>query len=270
MYLLLPEALTPDARTLAAILTWVVVYWITEPIPIPITALLGTGLCVFAGLGTMKTVFSAYAHPIIFLFIGSFFLAEALTVHGLDKRFGIWLLSLKWVGLRPVRIFLAMGCAVAALSMWISNTAAAALMLPIALGVLTTIRGSQEGPTQFDTGFLLLVAYGAGVGGVATIIGTPPNLIGVALLSEQANIDISFGTWFALGLPLGIVMLGVVSLFLLKLSPPPSTVSGTAAMLEEQRASLGNGQGRTECLFGIQYCGHTLADPGNTFGLLRH
>lgn len=239
MYFLAPDALTPEARTLAAILTWVVVYWITEPIPIPITALLGTGLCVLTGLGSMKTVFSAYAHPIIFLFIGSFFLAEALTVHGLDKRFGIWLLSLKWVGLRPVRIFIAMGCAVASLSMWISNTAAAALMLPIALGVLTTIRGAQGDPTKFDTGFLLLVAYGAGVGGVATIIGTPPNLIGVALLSEQANIDISFGTWLALGLPLGILMLGVISLFLLKFSPPPSTASGTMAMLEKQRANLG-------------------------------
>ncbi|UCE63043.1 MAG: DASS family sodium-coupled anion symporter [Nitrospirota bacterium] len=239
IYLLLPDTLAHEARTLAAILTWVVVYWITEPIPIPITALLGTGLCVLTGLGSMKTVFSAYAHPIIFLFIGSFFLAEALTVHGLDKRFGIWLLSLKWVGMRPVRIFIAMGCAVAALSMWISNTAAAALMLPIALGVLTTIRGPHEGPTQFDTGFLLLVAYGAGVGGVVTIIGTPPNLIGVALLSEQANIDISFGTWMALGLPLGVFMLGVVSLYLLKLSPPPSTIAGSGAMIEEQRVRLG-------------------------------
>ena len=239
MYVFLPDSLTPSARTLAAILTWVVVYWITEPIPIPITALLGTGLCVLTGLGSMKSVFSAYAHPIIFLFIGSFFLAKALTVHGLDKRFGIWLLSLRWVGMRPARIFIAMGCAVAALSMWISNTAAAALMLPIALGVLTTIRGSEEGPTKFDTGFLLLVAYGASVGGVATIIGTPPNLIGVALLSEQANIDISFGTWLVLGLPVGVFMLGVVSLYLLKLSQPPSTISDSGAMLEKQRARLG-------------------------------
>ena len=239
MYALLPDSLTPSARTLAAILTWVVVYWITEPIPIPITALLGTALCVLMGLGSMKSVFSAYAHPIIFLFIGSFFLAEALTVHGLDRRFGLWLLSLKWVGMHPVRIFIAMGCAVAGLSMWISNTAAAALMLPIALGVLTTIRESHEGESKFDTGFLLLVAYGSGVGGVATIIGTPPNLIGVALLSEQAGINISFGTWLALGLPLGLMMLVVVSLYLLWLSPAPSTTHGSGTMLQDQRASLG-------------------------------
>ena len=239
MYVFLPDSLNPSARTLAAILTWVVVYWITEPIPIPITALLGTALCVVMGLGSMKSVFSAYAHPIIFLFIGSFFLAEALTVHGLDRRFGMWLVSLKWVGMRPVRIFIAMGCAVAALSMWISNTAAAALMLPIALGILSTIRGSNEGPSHFDTGFLLLVAYGAGVGGVATIIGTPPNLIGVALLAEQAQIDVPFGTWLTLGFPLGVLMLIVVSLFLLWIYPPPSTVAGSGVMLHEQRARLG-------------------------------
>ena len=102
----------------------------------------------------MKHVFAAYAHPIIFLFIGSFFLAEALVVHGLDRRFGLWLLSIKWVGSSPVRMCVAMGCTVIVLSMWISNTAAAAVMLPIVLGVLGTIRGSQDTQTGFDTGVL--------------------------------------------------------------------------------------------------------------------
>lgn len=269
LYVLVPDTLTPSARTLAAILSCVVVYWITEPIPIPITALLGTAMCVLLGLGSMKTVFASYAHPIIFLFIGSFFLAEALTVHGLDRRFGLWLLSIKWVGLHPVRIFIAMGCAVAGLSMWISNTAAAALMLPIALGVLRTIRGSSEGSTTFDTGFLLLVGYGAGVGGVATIIGTPPNLIGVALLGEQAGIDISFGGWLALGLPLGVLMLMVVSLMLLWLFPSPRTAHGSGAIVRDQRASLGQwSTGERHACFGFTLAVVLWLIPGILSALL--
>ena len=239
MYLLLPSSLDASARTLAAILTWVVTYWITEPIPLPVTALLGSGLCVLTGLGSMKTVFSAYAHPIIFLFIGSFFLAEALVVHGLDKRFGLWILSQPWVGARPVRVFVTMGGTVAILSMWISNTAATALMLPIALGVLATMRGTEGTPSGYETGFLLFVAYGAGVGGVATIIGTPPNLIGVGLLAEQTHTSISFLTWMVIGLPLAIVMLAVTSVVLLKLHPPPATIPNFVDTLNTQRASLG-------------------------------
>ena len=239
VYFLLPASLDASARTLAAILTWVVTYWITEPIPLPITALLGSGFCVLMGLGSMKTIFSAYAHPIIFLFIGSFFLAEALVVHGLDKRFGLWLLSQPWVGAHPVRVFVTMGGSVAILSMWISNTAATALMLPIALGVLSTIRGKERKPGGYETGFLLFVAYGAGVGGVATIIGTPPNIIGVGLLAEQANVSIPFLTWMVIGLPLAIMMLIVTSLVLLNLHPPPPTLPNFIESLSAQRANLG-------------------------------
>ncbi len=129
MFVFLPDTLSDSARTLAAILTWVVVMWITEPIPLPVTSLLGCGLCVLTGVGAMMSVFSSFAHPIIFLFIGSFFISEALTVHGLDRRFGNWLLSRKWVGSNPIRIMLALSLAVAGLSMWISNTAATAVML---------------------------------------------------------------------------------------------------------------------------------------------
>ncbi|MGB0909534.1 MAG: SLC13 family permease [Nitrospirales bacterium] len=257
VYLLLPASLDSSARTLAAILTWVVTYWITEPIPLPVTALLGSGLCVLTGLGSMKTVFSAYAHPIIFLFIGSFFLAEALVVHGLDKRFGLWLLSQQWVGAQPVRVFVTMGGTVAILSMGISNTAATALMLPIALGVLNTMRRTEGKPEGYETGLLLFVAYGAGVGGVATIIGTPPNLIGVGLLTEQTNSSISFLTWMVIGLPLAIVMLAVTSLVLLKLHPPPASIPNFADTLKKQRAGLGTwsiGE-RHACLaFGLAVC----------------
>ncbi|MDR4500933.1 MAG: DASS family sodium-coupled anion symporter [Nitrospirales bacterium] len=239
LYMILPNSLDDSSRVLAAVLIWVVTYWITEPIPLPVTALLGSGLCVVMGLGTMKSVFSAYAHPIIFLFIGSFFLAEALVVHGLDKRFGLWLLSLRWVGAHPVRVFIVMGGTVAVLSMWISNTAATALMLPIALGVLATIRQEHSKSGEYETGFLLFVSYGAGVGGVATIIGTPPNLIGVGLLAEQAGTSISFLSWFVIGLPLAILMLAVTSVVLLRLHSPPASLPHFTDALNAKRVDLG-------------------------------
>ncbi len=227
MFVFLPDSLSDPSRLLATILTWVVVMWITEPVPLPVTALLGCGLCVFAGLGTMKSVFAAFSHPIIFLFIGSFFISEALTVHGLDKRFGNWLLSRKWVGSHPVRIMLALSLAVAAMSMWISNTAATAVMLPIALGVLNALRQSGKDLGKFETGFLLCLAYGAGIGGVATLIGTAPNLIGVGLLAEQANTTISFDQWMLMGLPVAGVMLLVMFVVLYWLYAPSSIVSHT-------------------------------------------
>ena len=210
MFVFLPDTLSDPARTLAAVLTWVVVMWITEPIPLPVTALLGCGLCVLTGLDTMKSVFAAFSHPIIFLFIGSFFISEALTVHGLDGRFGNWLLSRKWVGNHPIRIMMALSLAVAGMSMWISNTAATAVMLPVALGVLNALRQSGMNLGKFEIGFLLCLAYGAGIGGVATLIGTAPNLIGVGLLAEQADVTISFDQWMLLGLPVASIMLLVM------------------------------------------------------------
>jgi solute carrier family 13 (sodium-dependent dicarboxylate transporter), member 2/3/5 len=222
MFFLLPDSLPDSARILASILTWVVVMWITEPIPLPITALLGCGFCVLAGLGTMKSIYAAFAHPIIFLFIGSFFISEALSVHGVDRRFGNWLLSRKWVGSNPIRIMMALSLAVAGMSMWISNTAATAVMLPIALGVLRALRQNNHNMGTFEIGFLLCLAYGAGIGGVATLIGTPPNLIGVGLLAQQAQIIISFDQWMLIGLPLAGAMLLVMFALLHWLHAPPS------------------------------------------------
>ncbi|MDH5562535.1 MAG: SLC13 family permease [Nitrospirota bacterium] len=251
MFVFLPDSLSDSARTLAAILTWVVVMWITEPIPLPITALLGCGLCVLAGLGSMKSVFAAFSHPIIFLFIGSFFISEALTVHGLDRRFGHWLLSRKWVGSNPIRIMMAVSLAVAGMSMWISNTAATAVMLPIALGVLNALRQSGKDLGRFETGFLLCLAYGAGIGGVATLIGTPPNLIGIGLLAEQANVTISFDQWMLMGLPVAVVMLLVMFVLLYWLYAPTALVSSGNSSLTTTTAPPGSWTRGESFAFGV-------------------
>ena len=153
------SSLPNDAHTLAAILTWVVITWITEAIPLAVTSLLGATLCVAAGLGSAKEVLSSYANTIIFIFIGSFLLDEAFVVHVLDRRFALWILSMKWVSVRPSGVFLSLGCATAFLSMWVSNTASVAIMVPIALGILTTLRNTEELSKDHEPGLLLLLAY---------------------------------------------------------------------------------------------------------------
>ena len=240
VYFLPFPSLSPNAHMLAAIMAAVVIYWIAEPIPLPITALLGTAFCVLAGLGSAKSVFASYAHPIIFLFMGSFLLAEAMAVHGLDRRFAAWILSFAWVGVHPRRILLAIGIVTAFISMWVSNTATTALMLPIALGLLATIHGTPAHELgEFRIGLMLMLSYGATAGGMATIVGTPPNLIGAALIAQQAGVSISFVTWMAVGLPLATLLLLVAWTVLWWLHPAEtSMLPGLAQRLQEQKLAL--------------------------------
>jgi len=240
--LLLPfPALSPEAHALAAILAWVILYWIAEPVPLPVTALLGTAACVVAGLGTAKSVFAGYAHPIIFLFIGSFFLAQAMAVQGVDRRFAAWMLSLPWVGARPSRILLAVGAVTAVISMWISNTAATALMLPVALGICATLGGpSTEDQRRFRIALMLMLSYAATAGGVATVIGTPPNLIGVGLIADQTGAEISFTQWMVFGLPLAALLLVVAWGILLRLHPAGGAVlPHLTSQMQAQRDAQG-------------------------------
>jgi sodium-dependent dicarboxylate transporter 2/3/5 len=239
---LLPlPSLSTDAHVLAAILAWIVLYWIVAPIPLPVTALLGTSACVLAGLGSAKSVFASYAHPVIFLFIGSFFLAEAMAVQGVDRRFATWMLSLPWVGARTSRMILAVGTVTAVISMWISNTAATALMLPVALGICRTLGGgSTQDQRRFRTALMLMLSYAATAGGVATIVGTPPNLIGIGLIADQAGVSISFLRWMAFGLPLAVLLLLIAWVLLLKLHPLGATVlPHLTSQLRAQREALG-------------------------------
>ena len=234
--------LSPEAHILAAILAAVVLYWILEPIPLPITALLGTSFCVLAGLGSAKNIFAFYAHPVIFLFIGSFLLAEAMRGQGLDRRFASWMLSLTWVAVSPARVLLAVGTVTAIISMWVSNTATTALMLPIALGVVATLGGTPSKDTaRYRIGLMLMLPYAATAGGFATPIGTPPNLIGVSLIAQQTGGSISFLTWMAVGCPLAIVMLLVAWLQLRWMYPAEAPIMPRFLnRLQEQRLAFGS------------------------------
>jgi sodium-dependent dicarboxylate transporter 2/3/5 len=258
--------LTPQGSRLSAVLAGVLVLWMCESVPMPMTAVLGACLCVMLGVTDAKTALAPFADPIIFLFIGSFILARAMMLHRLDRRFALAILSLRSVGGNPVRLLGVMGLTTAALSMWVSNTATAAMMLPIALGLLNALRdvdASGSAPRhvrqwEFATGAMLMVAYSSSIGGIGTPVGSPPNLIGIGLIRKLAGVDINFFQWMAVGVPLCAVMFAVLFALLYRLHPAKAEASARAAdltpYLDKERASLGawtQGQINTLLAFGV-------------------
>jgi sodium-dependent dicarboxylate transporter 2/3/5 len=210
-----PGSHPPEARRLLAILALAIAWWITEAIPLPATALVASALAIAAGVAPARQVLAPYADPVIFLFLGSFLLAEAASRYGLDVRIASWLLGLPVFARTASGRMAAFGTASAAISTVISNTAAAALMTPIAVGALGE-RGEGR-PRRSDSGVLLMIAYGASIGGMATLIGTPPNLLVAGFLERLAGVRVTFTGWLAFGLPIAFTLL-VVSLALTRLT----------------------------------------------------
>ena len=204
-----PIPIAAPAHRLAGILAMMVVLWITEALPLAVTALIGPVLAIILRVAPARTAFAPFADPIIFLFIGSFMLAEAMFVHGLDRRIAFGALSWRLVGSSPTRILIVYGGVTAAISMWISNTATTAMMFPIGLSIvahLTTGRESEPGSREFATAMMLIAAFGASIGGIGTPIGTPPNLIGIGMLNRIAGVKITFFQWMLLGVPIVILL----------------------------------------------------------------
>jgi solute carrier family 13 (sodium-dependent dicarboxylate transporter), member 2/3/5 len=207
--LALPVAVPPPGHRLAAIIAMMVILWVTEALPLAVTALIGPVLAVVLHVAPARAAFAPFADPIIFLFIGSFMLAEAMFVHGLDRRIAFGALSSRRVGVSPVRILFVYGAVAAGISMWISNTATTAMMFPIGLSIvahLTRGRESEQGSREFALAMMLVAAFGASIGGLGTPIGTPPNLIGIGMLSRISGVEISFVKWMLLGMPLVVVL----------------------------------------------------------------
>jgi sodium-dependent dicarboxylate transporter 2/3/5 len=222
---LLCDGLQPEGRKLAAILSAVSVMWITEILPLPVSALFGAILCIVLGVADARTVLAYFADPIVFVFIGGFMIARAMMVHGLDRRIALGFLSVQWIGSSPWRIIAGLGLVTAFISMWVSNTAVTAMMLPIGLGILSALynirveSGKAEGSFAgknwpYATAMMLMIAYGASIGGIGTPVGTPPNLIGIGIIRTTLGINISFFRWMALTVPLFAVMAGILFLML--------------------------------------------------------
>lgn len=249
--LALPLGVDEGAHRLAAVLALVVIFWVTEAIPIPVTALLGSALCVLLGVAPAQVVFAPYADPIIFLFLGAFLVGEAIGGTGLDGRLASFAVSLPAVRSSPRRLAAVLGVATALISMWMSNTAAAAVVMPLALSAIRT-GGHQD--KRFRGWVVLAVAYGASLGGIATPVGTPPNLIAVGFLREHAGIQVSFTSWMAVGLPLSLLLtLGFVGLAMLLVRK-----TGAAGVAPARREPWTRAQITTTIVFGVMIAGWLL------------
>jgi solute carrier family 13 (sodium-dependent dicarboxylate transporter), member 2/3/5 len=236
--------LTEPARHLFAIVGMALTLWMTEAIPLAATALLAPSLCVVAGLGSARDVFKPFADPVIFLFMGSFMMGEAMLKHGLNRRFAFTLLAMPWVGSSPARLYAAFAGITALISMWVSNAATTAMMLPIGLSILAEL-GSRQGvanyrTTPFAAGLMLITAFAASVGGLATPIGTPPNLIGIGAIERLLGYKVTFFQWMRLGLPIAILLAGFLVWRFSRHCPVPAVSLATNRhWLETERASLG-------------------------------
>ncbi len=248
---LMPIAgLSEQAHHLLAIMSLVAIWWITEPVPIPVTSLLGPTLCVVLGIAPIKDAFEQFSNPMIFLFLGGFLLAKGMMVNGLDKRFAYGIMSMKWVGDSPKRIFLAIGLACILCSGWISNTATAAMMFPIALGLLEAIREMMASNGKiidlanykYATGLMLMTAYACSIGGVMTPIGTPPNIIMIGFVDQLAPDapKISFFQWMIWG-TLAMVCYFIFTYFLLWRMFPADVkhIKGAREFIQQSVNSLG-------------------------------
>ena len=253
------SVLPPPAARLSAVLVLMVLFWLTESIPLPVTALLGAVLNIVLGVADAKTVLAPFADPIIFIFIGGFMLSRAMTRHKLDRRIALAVLSLPGVSGSPFRILGAMGLVAALVSMWVSNTATTAIFLPIALGVLGSLTGGETPRGQaYATGMMLMLAYAASIGGIVTPVGSPPNLIALGQLEKLANIEIGFLTWILVMVPIFAMMFGVLWVMLWFFHPADRNLKvrseNLAAFLSQQRAILGKwtpGQVSTAIAFAV-------------------
>jgi sodium-dependent dicarboxylate transporter 2/3/5 len=256
--LLIPFDLDGNQHRLAAILAFVVVWWVTEAIPIPVTALLGVALCALLeatppppeGDSSVDVVFSSFTDDTVMLFIGSFIIAQAMVVHGLHRRLAFRVLSLSWVGGNTFRIILAFGLIGAITSPVMSNTAGAAMMLPIGLGVMGVVGGMVASQAQgehrierlrFGAALMLVITYSITVGGLLLPIGSPPNLIGRELLEAETGEPITFFEWFVMALPIVLVMfVAVVLIVTLFNRPEVKEVEGVEEYVQEERRKLGS------------------------------
>lgn len=214
------ETFSHAARACAAIVLWMAIWWFTEAVPIAVTSLLPIVLFPLFGVMGSSDTLKEYANGTIFLFLGGFLIASGIARWHLDRR--IALLTIRIVGTKPQQIILGLLLSTSFISAWVSNTATAAMMVPIALAVLKVVRSTREdlpidrAEHNFGVCVLLAVAYGASLGGVLTLIGTPPNGIFARFVEQTYNVSVSFIDWMLIAFPIVVVMIAATQLLMTK------------------------------------------------------
>lgn len=235
--------LSAEGWSVAGVGLLMAIWWMTEAVPIPATSLVPLVLFPLLGIGDIRSTAAPYANPLIYLFLGGFLIAEAVQLSGLHKRLA--LLILGKTGNSPKMIVAGFMVATAFLSMWVSNTATTLMMLPIGVSVVhlasTSVKASKESIHRFGTLLMLSIAYSASVGGVGTLIGTPPNALMAGFLEDTYGIVIGFAEWLWVGIPLVVVGLPLVYVILVYgvYRPGFNTIPGGRRMFERKYAELG-------------------------------
>ena len=215
----MPEAVPDAACRTAAVGALIAGLWITEAMPLPITALLPLVLFPLLGVLPLREAAAPYASPPIFLFMGGFMLALAMERWNLHRRLALCILA--FAGQTPSGLLAGFIAASALLSMWISNTATTVMMVPIVLSVVSWAREqlNAQDATDFGAAMLLAVAYAASVGGAMTLVGTPPNVLLAAFARDELGEVVSFARWMLFAVPLGVVLLGVLYVYMRRFVP---------------------------------------------------
>ena len=262
-----PGGMSVEAWRLLALLAWMVAWWLSEVVPLAATALLPIVVMPLAGIAEIRSVTQAYGHPLIFLFLGGLMLAMAIQGAGLHRRIALVIISR--VGTSPRRLTLGFMVATAFLSMWITNTAATIMMYAVALSVIDFMERqakAADDARRFAVGLMLAVAYSASIGGMGTLIGSPPNALLASTLAGEYGIRIDFYDWMLIGMPVAVVMLaGAWVLLTFVLYPPrASGPSNLKDVIQSELAALGT-MGRSErvvsAVFAFAAIGWIFGDP---------
>lgn len=255
-----PEGLTPEAKAILASTIWIATWWITEAIPIPATSLLPIVLFPLTGGLDVGATTSAYGNDTIFLFMGGFMIALTMEKWNLHKRIALTIISM--IGTNTERIILGFMVATGFLSMWISNTATAMMMVPIGLAIIYQVSEALKHDDSIDTSrenfsfgkaLMLGIAYSASLGGIATLIGTPPNTLLAGAVNEIYGIEITFAEWMLFGVPLAWIFIFVAWFYLIKIAFPLKLkeLPGGSAVIKEQKRELGNASYEEKIVFSI-------------------
>ncbi len=247
------ESVTPEAHRLGGVLLLTIIWWLTEPIPIPATGLLAVVLAVIVGAvpgdrPPAVVALEQFGNPTLFFLLGGMFIGRAMSRHGLDRRIALSILTTPGAAHSPTTLLAAVGLSVMLISMWISNTAATAMIYPVTLGIIGVLSaGMETRPTSFArspyaTALLLMTAYASSVGGIATPIGTTTNVVAMGYFRQDEFFgrSVDFARWSAVGVPMMLV-LGVALFAWLRFLTPRDTLdlSAVRTHLARERAALG-------------------------------
>ncbi len=262
-----PGDMKSEAWRLVALASWMVIWWLGEAVPIPVTALLPIPLMPLFDIDKMMPVAANFAHPIIFLFLGGFMLAAAMQRWGLHKRIALYIVTA--VGTGPGQIIAGFMLATALLSMWISNTATTIMMFAVGLSIIECI--AQKTPNcpilrNFGVALMLGIAYSASIGGVGTLIGTPPNALLASYLQSNHGVQIDFFTWMQFGVPVILIMLPIAWILLTKGIFPTRDlrIGDVGDVIKQELAGLGamsRGERAVAIVFACAALGWILCRP---------